>query len=99
MFYFDKLKEAIGERKVVTFIYDGFPREVEPFLIGDTTSMNAAMRGFQIGGGSKSGNPVGWRLFLLERIRNLSVTETHFSGVRPGYNPSDKAMCRIFVHI
>lgn len=99
MFYFDELKKAIEEKKVVTFIYDGLPREVEPFLIGDTTSMHAAMRGFQTGGGSRSGNPVGWRLFLLEKIRNLSITEIHFSGVRPDYNPSDKAMCNIFAHV
>lgn len=96
---FELLKTAIQNREVVRFIYDGFPREVEPFLIGDTRTRKLALRGFQIGGGSNSGKVFDWHLFLLDKISCLTKTGRHFSGVRQNYNPSDKGMLDIYVRI
>ena len=38
MSVYDVLAQAIEERRVVTFTYDGFLRVVEPFLLGTTTA-------------------------------------------------------------
>lgn len=96
---FELLKSAIENKEVVCFIYDGLPREVEPFLIGDTRTKKCALRGFQTGGGSRSGRIFDWHIFLLDKISCLTKTGKHFSGVRKNYNPSDKGMLNIYVHI
>ena len=38
MSVYDVLAQAIEERRVVTFTYEGFLRVVEPFLLGTTTA-------------------------------------------------------------
>lgn len=93
------LEDAIRSRRVVTFHYDGLPRIVEPFLIGTTTAGRPALRGFQTGGGSQSGRVPGWHLFSLDKIVGLATCQKRFSGVRDGYNPSDKGMQTIGAHI
>lgn len=44
MSVYDVLAQAIEERRVVTFTYDGFLRVVEPFLLGTTTAGRPALR-------------------------------------------------------
>lgn len=55
MSVYDVLAQAIEERRVVTFTYDGFLRVVEPFLLGTTTAGRSALRDYQTAGGSRSG--------------------------------------------
>lgn len=93
------LEEAIRLRRVVTFSYDGYRRVVEPFLIGTTTAGRPALRGYQTEGGSKSGTVPGWHLFSLHKIVGIAMSPCGFSGVRDGYNPSDKGMLSIGVHV
>lgn len=93
------LEEAIRLRRVVAFTYDGLPRTVEPFLLGITTAGNPALRGFQTEGGSNSGRVPGWLLFSLRKIERLTMCQAEFSGVRVGYNPADKGMRTIGVHV
>ena len=93
------LEDAIRSRRVVTFHYDGLPRIVEPFLIGTTTAGRPALRGFQTGGGSQSGRVPGWHLFSLDKIVGITMPPTTFSRVRDGYNPADKGMSAIGLHV
>jgi len=60
---------------------------------------NEALRGYQTGGFSKSGNPVGWKLFRVANLSNLSTTGESFTGNRPGYNPQDSGMMQIYCHV
>ena len=96
---FDLLKDAIKNKEVVSFTYDGFSRVVEPFVLGDTHTMRHAIRAYQTAGGSSSGNVSGWHLFLLDKILWLSKTGEHFDGEREDYSPSDKGMLRIYAHV
>ena len=50
MSVYDVLAQAIEERRVVTFTYDGFLRVVEPFLLGTTTAGRPALRAYQTAG-------------------------------------------------
>lgn len=93
------LENAIIERRVVQFMYDGLLREVEPFLLGTTTAGRPALRGYQTEGGSKSGKVPDWHLFSLCKIYAVTILPKHFSGERPFYNPFDKAMRSIGVHV
>ena len=57
---------------------------------------NEVLRGYQVGGHSESGEPVGWKLFRVAEISNLVVTDKHLTGVRDYYNPNDSAMKTIY---
>lgn len=94
-----ELEDAIINRQVVRFVYDGLQREVEPFLLGTTTAERPALRAYQTAGGSRSGTVPGWHLFSLGKIVGLATCQKRFSGVRDGYNPSDKGMQAIGAHI
>lgn len=90
---------AIRSQQVVEFYYDGGARTVEPFCHGTSTAGNEVLRGYQTGGYSSSGNPVGWKLFTVSDISGLSVTNTQFPGNRPGYDPNDSAMRNVHCHV
>lgn len=75
MSVYDVLAQAIEERRVVTFTYDGFLRVVEPFLLGTTTAGRSALRAYQTAGGSRSGTVPGWHLFSLGKIVGLATCQ------------------------
>ncbi len=94
-----ELEDAIINRQVVRFVYDGLQREVEPFLLGTTTAGRPALRAYQTAGGSRSGTVPEWRVFLLDKIVGLTTCQKQFSGERSLYNPADEGMQSIGVHI
>ena len=94
-----ELEDAIINRQVVRFVYDGLQREVEPFLLGTTTAGRPALRAYQTAGGSRSGTVPGWHLFSLGKIGGIAMIQESFSGERPWYNPADKAMSTIGPHV
>ncbi len=90
---------AIRSKLVIHFHYSGGNRSVEPFCYGVTAAGNEVLRGYQTGGHSVSRNPVGWKLFLIFGISNLTITSRQFYAIRPGYNPNDPAMTTIYCHV
>ena len=91
---------AINSKQVIEFYYDGGTRFVEPFCYGiHKTTKNEVLRGYQISGYSESGEPVGWKLFRVDDISSLTITNEHFSGIREYYNPNDKAITTIYCHV
>lgn len=90
---------AIRSRQVLRFSYDGGWRTVEPFCHGISTAGHEVLRGYQTGGYSESGNPVGWKLFQVSKIAGLMPTGQTFAGARPGYNPNDAAMAAVHCHV
>jgi hypothetical protein len=91
--------QAISERDVLTFYYDGHFRKVEPHAYGITTANNEALRCYQTLGSSRSGTVPGWHLMLIEKISALVVMPENFSGPRPGYQRGDKDMPTIFCEL
>lgn len=79
------LVSAIKEKRIVTFNYDGLDRVVECATLGYTTAGMPAVRGYQIEGDTHSGTVPCWRLFLIDRIRGLVLTEEHFYSEPPFY--------------
>lgn len=81
------LVQAVKERRVVTFVYQGQPRTVEPHACGVATrSGEAVLHGYQTDGGSASGTPPGWRTFSLSKIEALAVSATTFAAPRADYS-------------
>lgn len=90
---------AINNRKLLQFTYDGFNRLVEPHTYGIDGKGHYAIRAYQVGGGSESGEHVGWKLFHVAEIRSSTVLDEQFPGPRDGYKRGDKWFSRIIAQL
>ena len=90
---------AIENKEVVSFVYNGEQRTVEPQTYGVTTTGNRVLRARQIGGGSRSGQSQIAKLFDLKKISALRKTGVHFERALPEHNPNDSAMAEIFASL
>ena len=86
---------AIRDKKLLSFTYDGYSRVVEPHAYGRDRKGDLMLRAFQVQGGSKSNNPVDWKVFCEHDMRTVQVLNQHFASPRPGYKRGDK----LFAHI
>ncbi len=93
------LCKAIREQRVVQFYYDGYKRVVEPYCYGVSTAGNDVVRGYQVGGLSKSGRPLGWRLFRVDEMSGLTVLEATFRASRTFYNQYAHDMTSIYCRV
>lgn len=91
--------KAIRERRLIEFVYDGGTRVVEPHCYGISTAGNEVLRGYQVAGYSESGQPEGWKLFLVSRMSAVRLLDEVFPTNRPFYNPNDSAMTHIYCHV
>jgi len=91
--------DAIHNRRVLKFTYHGHPRVVEPHAYGLSQAENEVIRCYQTGGTSRSGKMPDWKLFEIDEIRLLTVTEEHFVNARNGYRRGDKSMPTIFCEL
>jgi len=82
------LCEAIHQKHLVQFSYDGGTRTVEPHMIATNEAGHRALSAWFVSGHSNSGEGPGWREYLMENIHNVSALSQSFSGPRPGYNPT-----------
>lgn len=82
------LAEAFERRRLIAFDYDSLPREVVPGAYGThVTTRNLVLRGYQVGGRSKTGSVPFWKLFLLDKITNLAISAVSIGEVPPQFNP------------
>ena len=76
----DVLKDAIRNKRQVTAMFDGFPREFCPHAIGwkgpteKKANTTYHVIGYQFGGSSKSGLPPGgqWRCFPVDGLSDVA---------------------------
>jgi predicted DNA-binding transcriptional regulator YafY len=97
------ISEAITNRRIILFLYTDdegniHKRIAEPYAYGVTKQGNEAVRCYQIGGSSETEIP-GWRLFLVDRITDLIITDETFEGCAPGYAQGDKGLNPIYCRI
>ena len=90
---------AIRNLNVIAFQYEGFSRTVEPHTYGIDGKGHYAVRGYQVAGGSQSGEYVGWKLFHVNEMHGLSVLPAKFAGPRQGYKRGDKAFRSILAQL
>lgn len=89
---------AIRRRVLLEFEYDGLHRVVAPYCHGFTRN-GEALRAIQIGGSSRSGGFGFGKLWTVERMRNLRVSDEVFTADDPNYNPDDGAMVTIHCRV
>ena len=94
------LCSAIRHRRLVTFYYDGGRRTVEPYRHGTSEAGHDLLRGYQAAGYSRSGAPQGWKMFRLDELSGLAMTDEVFANIRPEYDPSrEEKMATIYCRI
>jgi hypothetical protein len=69
---------AIQSKKMIQFNYKDSTRVAEPYCYGESKTGDKVLRAFQVKGESESGNPVGWKLFMASKIKNVAVTDKYF---------------------
>lgn len=90
-----ELCKAIAGRAVISFLYKGVTRTVEPHMVGRNQKGAIALSAWQLIGGSG----VGWRDYLVTEIASISFTGTQFAAPRPGYNPNDTTLTEIICRV
>jgi len=95
----DEIIDAINNRNVITFDYDGCQRIVEPHTVGVSTTGKDSLSTFQIGGQSNTIAIPDWGRFSLNKIQNLNVLGDLFQGVRPRNKKGDSRMTHIYAEL
>ncbi|MET3216069.1 UNVERIFIED_ORG: hypothetical protein ABIC48_003838 [Burkholderia territorii] len=80
-------------------MYDGYDRVVEPHAYGINDDGHYLLRCYQTAGGSRSGNPVDWKLLRTDKIGYLHETGALFQNARHDYKRNDSAMRRIYAQL
>jgi hypothetical protein len=96
----NKICSAINSKKVIRFFYRGGIRFVEPFCCGlHKSSGKEVLRGYQVKGFSEFGEPYGWKLYPVNEISKLEITDDSFKGDRKDFNPNypmiKQILCKI----
>jgi len=76
------LRQAIAQRRLVSFVLDGRWRIGEPHDYGVIGGVPKLFF-FQTGGESRSARPSGWRWAVLSKISELELLDERFPGPRP----------------
>jgi hypothetical protein len=78
---YDLFAQAIRGRKQIVCTYDGYPRELCPFILGHTYGEEKALT-FQFGGRGKSRLPPGgeWRCLDLSRVKDIELRDGPWRG-------------------
>lgn len=86
---------VIDNKQVVRIKYkDNFYRDLEIYDYGTTKTGRQAISAYQINGGSQSGERSGWKIFFLDDIQNIIITQKQFTSPRPKWNPNEN---KIFI--
>lgn len=90
------IRNAIANKQLLSFTYDGYPRVVEPHAYGITTKDNEALRCYQVRGSDKDGNSTGWHMMLIDKMSGVTMLEETFASARSGYKRDDKGLSTIY---
>jgi hypothetical protein len=83
--------EAIGDRRLLEFDYDGLHRVVQPYCHGFTRKGAETLRAVQVGSGGRRFG----KLWTVAKMQNLRVAAETFDADDPDYNPNDTALVEI----
>ena len=90
---------AIKEMKMVSFMYDGHHRVLEPHTFGIFSNGKLILIGWQTDGTSERGGIPAWRQFSPYKIGSFKTLPKSFSKAREGYNPEDDRFKEILAKV
>ena len=77
----EMIRQAINEKKLLGYDYDGYNRIVEPHVYGNKDGEDAILV-YQVRGQSSSGGLPNWRRMHMKKITNMMVLDETFPGKR-----------------
>ena len=90
------LVQAVSQRSIISFTYDGLPRLVQPATYGTTSTGKSSLRGCLIGGTSRTNSIPCWELYTVAKMQNVTSTGEAFTDfARSGYTKGDSAFVSI----
>lgn len=90
---------AIRSRAEISFNYKNTTRTAEPHCHGTSRAGHEVVRAYQTSGGSRTGHSVGWKLFEVRHMRNISQTGATFVSARPGYDRNDDHIVTVHCYV
>jgi len=90
----ETIRTAIAERRLLVFRYSEMQRIVQPHILGVDRGGHLSLSAWQI-----AGTGVGWRLFHLDHVATLALSEKRFRGSAQGYNPDDPSFVRVLARL
>ena len=95
----DTACQALRQGKRLELRYDGYSRCLEVHACGYTKQGHAILRGWQVSGGSASGERQGWKLMRLDEVSVAHVSRETSEAPRRGFKRGDPAMARIVCEV
>lgn len=93
----EELSRAIGARLLIQFSYDNKNIIVEPYLLGKNKNDEDCLCAWEITSVTSDTPPDGhWECFLLRNMKKVKLLDKRFSQKRPGYDPYNSNMSRIY---
>ena len=90
--------DAIANKLVLSFSYNGFPRVVEPHAMGVSRAGKEVLRCYQTHGSHITPGH-DWDLCDLGKIAGIKTTGEIFASARNGYKRGDSHMTQIFAQL
>jgi hypothetical protein len=91
----EAIKTAIRSKVLLSFSYDNEIRVVQATKLGRLHNGTEAMEAYLIRGYSKTNSPIRWRLYKLNNMEEVTLTDETFDTVDNLYNSSDKRFAHI----
>lgn len=92
----EELSKAIGARLLISFEYEGESHVVEPHLLGQNKQNESCLLAWRL---TRAGQQQGWQCYLLSEMQQAKLLDERFNKKRPGYDPYDNTMTRIYYRI
>jgi hypothetical protein len=81
--------DAIRARHLLRFVYEGYERVIQPHVYGINSAGHEAVSGWLVAGWSASETTPGWRMYLVEQMRDVAALSESFDGPVEGYKGDD----------
>lgn len=92
------LCEGVEGRRLISLSYRGRNRLVEPYCHGFSPDGTEFLVAFQRSGESSSGQPTGWKGFVVAELADIEVLGIPFVIDRPDYRPGGRSKNIVKVH-
>jgi hypothetical protein len=95
----EELSKAVGARLLIQFSYFGETYIVEPHLLGCNHDNEDCLCAWLDSKKATDATRAGWHCFLFSHMKNVKLLDDRFCRQRPGYDPYDSTMNRIYYRI
>ena len=87
---------AVNNRQLISFVYDGHPRIVQPATYGVTSTGKESLRACQVDGTSRRNIVPCWELYTVAKMANVAPVGQAFEEFAvEGYTRGDSAFTQI----